>query len=205
MQTIWGTALNSLHTVYEWWAMSVHSTYTVLWIIQLSPTRSKILSMTGSLCGSKCISVFVCVCLCVWVCVCRPLLWSGTSGGILTSDTGKGAQRLTGRTVLWRLGPRGPSEKATSSTGWHNFHSYWTSQNIWVTVGSNYLINRVWNKRKKLAALLDAQTTIERHTDVEEKRKQAFPFPVNANFYKGKLYESSTHDMIIDFIIIIHI
>lgn len=68
-------------------------------------------------------------------------------GGILTYDTGKRTLRLTGQTVLWLLGPWGPSEKAMFPRRWHDYHSYWTTHNIWDTSGANSLIKRtVWEK-----------------------------------------------------------
>lgn len=70
-------------------------------------------------------------------------------GGILTYDAGKGTSRLTGQTVLWLLGPRGPSEKAMAPTRWHDFHSYWSAHNIWATFGTNSLIKRtVWESER---------------------------------------------------------
>lgn len=71
-------------------------------------------------------------------------------GGILTYDAVKGTLRLTGQTVLWLLGPWGPLGKATSPSRWCDFHSYWTSVNIWDTFGTNSLIKiTVWERQKE--------------------------------------------------------
>lgn len=89
--------------------------------------------------------VIASVCVSEWinVCICRVYFYDQVGGGrILTYDAGKETLRLTGQTVLWLLGPLGSFRKGHVSTCWRDFHSYWTSHNIWDTSGTNSLMKR---------------------------------------------------------------
>lgn len=128
------------------------------------------------------------------MCVCADYFCDQVGdGGILTYDARKGTLRLTGQTVLWLLGPWGTSEKAMSPTCWRDFHSYWTSHNIWDTFGTNSLIKRTVRERGRVReterkgrrGLLCVwlQWEQERGTRIlRKKKKLIWPFPVNANF-----------------------
>lgn len=125
--------------------------------------------------------------------ICRLYLCDQVGG--LTYDGGKGTLRLTDQTVLWLLGPWGPSEKAMSSTHWRDFHSYWTGHNIWDAFGTNSLIKRtVWErnsdgkKRTKVASRLWSLREQEKETEILRKKpKLIWPFPVNSNFQSDSL------------------
>lgn len=118
-----------------------------------------------------------------------------------TYDARKGTLRLTGQTVLWLLGPWGTSEKAMSPTCWRDFHSYWTSHNIWDTFGTNSLIKRTVRERGRVReterkgrrGLLCVwlQWEQERGTRIlRKKKKLIWPFPVNANFQMDSIMPS---------------